>query len=180
MRWRKKRWRSCDHQQKSLYTNWQLEVWGTFQGQTEISWTRNLPFLLFVTERKAIISCLLVWHNLLLISAYTTLKRLLGIKPTSNYIITLWLLASTWASSQHFKFTPLPACVSTDTLQIRWALMLWCTDVLCHIDAMNYSHCSVTGFRGLAALNLASLRTTSSRTAGFMYHSTSNKSKTKV
>lgn len=89
--------------------------------------------------------------------------------------------ASTWAPRPHFKLTLLSACVATDTLQIRGALTLWCTDALCHIGAMNYGHCGpLIGFQGLAALNLDSLKTASLRTSGFMYHGPFNKSKTKV
>lgn len=57
--------------------------------------------------------------------------------------------------------------------------MLCCTDSLCHIGVMNYGHCgSLTGFQGLAALNLISLKTIIENF--FMCHGTCNKSKTKL
>lgn len=88
--------------------------------------------------RKAFISCLLVWHNLLLISAYTTLKRLLGIKPTSNYIITLWLLCFHLSIKATFQiYSPTSMCfhrhttnqMSPDALVHRCAVSYRCNEL---------------------------------------------------
>lgn len=97
----------------------------------------------------------------------------------ANDTATVCLLCFHLSAEATFQiYSPFSLCCHRHAANQR---TLWCTDALCHIGAMNYGHCgSLIGFQGLAVLNLDSLKTTSLRTSGFMFHGPFNKSKTKV